>query len=81
MAIKGYCGLKKCNECLSSCNLDELISCSPDCENLTDDGKINIKECLEVKCEEVKYIFDMVVCSDKEIIEKYGEIAKYPYEI
>lgn len=79
MAIKGYCG-KECSQC-SGCNLNETIPCSPDCENLTEDGKILIKGCLKDKCEEVKYIFDMVGRSDKEIIEAYGEIAPYPYDI
>lgn len=79
MAIRGYCG-KECGDC-AGCALDERIPCSPACENLTKDGKIKIKECLREKCEEVKYIFDMVDKSDEEIIAKYGEIAEYPYDV
>lgn len=81
MAIKGYCGIRKCSECTQPCNLDEVMPCNPDCKNLTENGEIKIKECLREKCEEIKYIFDMVRCDDKEIIEKYGEIAAYPYDI
>ena len=79
MAIRGYCG-KKCSQC-TGCSLDEIIPCSPDCENLTEDRKIFIKRCLADKCEEVKYIFDMVGYTDEKIIENYGDIAPYPYDI
>lgn len=79
MAIKGYCG-KKCRDC-NGCYLDETIPCSPDCENLTEDGKIHIRACLDSGCEEVKYIFDMVGCSNENIIEQYGETALYPYNV
>lgn len=81
MVINGYCGKRKCSECPSSCFLDKKISCSPDCENLTEDWRIRIKECLKAKCEEVQYIFDMVGCSDEEIIKQYGEVAAFPYDI
>lgn len=81
MAIKGYCGLKKCCDCNTGCRLEQMIPCSPDCENLTMDGKIHIKRCLQAKCEEVKYIFDMIDASDDEILREYGDIANYPYEI
>lgn len=81
MAIKGYCGKRKCCDCHTVCLLDEQIPCSPDCENLTEDGMIQIEECLKAKCEETQYIFDMVGCSDEEIIERYGKIAVYPYNI
>lgn len=79
MAIRGYCG-KKCGDC-NGCSLDETIPCSPDCENLTKDGKIHIRECLNSGCEEVKYIFDMVGCSNEDIVEQYGETALYPYDV
>lgn len=79
MAIRGYCG-KECSQC-SGCSLDDRIPCSPDCENLTEDGKIQIKKCLKAGCEEVKYIFDMVDKTDEEIITEYGEIALYPYDV
>lgn len=81
MAVKGYCGgncgeEKRCEKC----RLDQMIPCSPNCENLTADGKIRIKRCLEEGCEEVKYIFGMPDRSDEEIIQLYGDIAPYPYE-
>lgn len=79
MAITGYCGAE-CGNC-SGCSLDERIPCSPNCENLTEDGRILIKECLKEECEEVKYIFDMVDKTDEAIIAEYGEIAPYPYEL
>lgn len=82
MAIKGYCGgecggIGKCN----FCKLDMMIPCSPSCDNLTEDGMIKIADCLADGCEEVKYIFDMVGRTNEEVIEEYGEIAPYPYDI
>ena len=79
MAIKGYCGLKSCCDCSTGCDLDDSIPCSPDCENLTQDGNILIGNCLKAQCEEVKYIFGMPACSDGELMQSYGPIAKYPY--
>ena len=79
MALKGYCG-RDCSECYG-CDLDSSIPCSPSCENLTEDGMIKIAECLKAECKEVKYIFDVLEKTDEEIIEKYGEIAPYPYEV
>lgn len=80
MAIKNWCG-DKCAECNKSCILDQSIPCSPDCEKLTEDENIKIAECLKVGCEEIRYIFDMVEATDEEIIDKYGTIAPYPYNI
>lgn len=77
MALKQWCG-KECSEC-KGCKLDEMILCSPDCENLTKDGKIKVKECLESGCEEVKYVLGTKDLSDEKIIAKFGEIANYPY--
>lgn len=77
MALKQWCG-KKCSEC-RGCKLDEMIPCSPDCENLTEDGKIKVKACLESGCEEVKYVLSAEDLNDKELLEKFGEIADYPY--
>lgn len=66
--------------CCSSCALDGAIPCSPCCENLGPDGKILVAECLRRGCEEVKYIFGMPGATDKEVLEKCGEIAEYPYD-
>lgn len=82
MAIKGYCGgdcgnEKRCEQC----RLDLSIPCSPNCENLTEEGNIKIKNCLADKCEVVKYIFDMVRNTDEEILKAYGDVAPYPYDI
>ena len=79
MAIKGYCERQSCADCTTSCTLDESIPCSPDCENLTDDGKILIEKCLQDKCEEVKHLFNMENCSDKELLREYGSVNDYPY--
>lgn len=79
MALKEHCG-KNCSDCKNPCKLDETIPCSPDCENLTKDGKIKITKCLEDGCAEIRYIFDMLQSTDKEIINKYGDIAVYPNE-
>lgn len=78
MPVKGYCG-KACAEC-EGCHIDSIIPCLPDCKNLTEDGQIKIKDCLSEGCSEVKYIFDMVQATDAEILDKYGEVAEYPYE-
>ena len=39
-----WCG-KPCDECAHPCRLDELIPCSPDCENLNEDGTPNPAKC------------------------------------
>ena len=77
MALKQWCG-RSCSDC-RGCKLDALIPCSPDCDNLTEDGKIRIKECLESGCQEVKYVFDTKDLSDEEFIAKFGEVTDYPY--
>ena len=59
MALSGYCGKRRCSGCPDICRLDEQIPCSPDCENLMEDGKIKIGQCLKEKCEGAKYIFGM----------------------
>lgn len=79
MALEAYCGKRACSECKTYCDLDLSIPCSPDCENLTEDGKIKVAECLKEKCEEVKYIFNMPEATDEEILVAYGEITDYPY--
>lgn len=80
MAIKGYCGNEcGCSDKCSKCGLDLAIPCSPSCENLTEDGMIRVSRCLEDGCEEIRYIFDVLDWTDKEIIEEYGENAQYPY--
>ena len=81
MALKGYCGLHACYDCTLGCKLDQRIPCSPDCENLTEDGKILVEKCLEANCEEVKYIFDMANVSDDEVLKAYGPVAPYPYDV
>lgn len=77
MALIQWCG-KECSHC-RGCELDKMIPCSPDCENLTKNGKIKVKACLESNCEEVKCILGAEDLSDEEILEKFGEIADYPY--
>ena len=82
MAIKGYCGgecgcMTKC----ANCKLDMSMPCSPNCENLTEDGMIKIAECLKCGCYEVKCIFDAIHKADEELIAEYGKVAEYPYEV
>ena len=79
MAVEGYCKKCRCADCRTFCRLDESMPCSPDCDNLTEDGKILIEKCLQDKCEEVKYIFNMEDCSDEELLMEYGCINDYPY--
>lgn len=82
MAVTGYCGgFCGLEEKCKSCRLDQIIPCSPECENLQGD-MILIGKCLEAGCEEVKYIFfarDDV--TDDQVLSEYGEVAPYPYEI
>lgn len=77
MALRQWCG-RECGEC-KGCKLDEMIPCSPDCENLTEDGKIKVKACLESECEEVKYAFGAENLSNEELLTKFGEVTEYPY--
>lgn len=78
MAVKEHCG-GKCSTCLRTCSIDQAIPCSPDCENLTTDGKIKVEECLNSGCDEIKSVLDMVGKTDKEVLKKYGSVASYPY--
>lgn len=80
MAHKYHCG-GICADCEKGCSLDEMIPCSPDCENLMTDNTILVKECLSSGCDVIKGIFDMVGFSDAEVIERYGEVAAYPYDV
>lgn len=41
---KEWCG-KKCENCRTSCSLDEELYCSPDCEFLGEDGEMNFQTC------------------------------------
>jgi len=81
MALKQWCG-KKCSEC-RGCELDKAIPCSPDCENLTEDGKMIIRGCLEAGCDD--WLLEDILheenedITDEEILEKYGELVDYPY--
>jgi len=52
MAHKLWCG-KECCKC-KGCNLDEKIPCSPNCENLNQDGTREIKKCIECKCDAIE---------------------------
>lgn len=79
MALTGYCGERACSDCKTPCRLDESIPCSPDCENLTEEGQILVKKCLESGCEEVKFIFGMEGAADEEVLAAIGESAPYPY--
>ncbi len=40
MPHKKWCG-NPCFKCESPCNLDQNILCSPDCSNLSPDGKMD----------------------------------------
>ena len=41
---KNWCG-KPCFICASPCALDQTIPCSPDCENLREDGEPDPEKC------------------------------------
>jgi len=86
MGHRLWCG-EKCSECNDNdnCVADTSISCSPDCENLMGD-KINLKKCIEDKCDNIGYLFDaydperLHENKDEQVrlIKTYGEIAVYP---
>ena len=88
MAHTKWCG-KNCSDCSSCCSFDERILCSPDCQNLIGD-MINIKGCLDAKCEEIFHVFsieDLHGVTKTEdydalgamLIDRYGSVATYPY--
>ena len=66
-----------CGAC-SGCRVDEAIPCSPDCENLTLDGKIHIKRCVAEQCDALECVFG--TADYKALLEEYGDIADYPYK-
>lgn len=51
MAHSNWCG-KLCAECANPCWVDESIPCSPDCENLREDGTPDPEKC--IGCENYK---------------------------
>lgn len=75
---KEWCG-KTCCDCEHPCKLDKVIPCSPDCENLTENGYIKVKECLDAGCDNIKHIFNMADATDAEVLAKYGTITIFPY--
>ena len=86
---KGYCGSGiACADCVKRCGIDEMIPCSPDCENL-DRDKILIQKCLDAGCDEVFYVFGITPSENRAEIEEqtkyllieYGETATCPYSI
>lgn len=81
MLNRNFCGNKVCADCdvCSKCILDLSMPCSPDCENLTVDGRIAVKRCIEAGCENIEIVFDME--NTEEILKTYGEIAEYPYDV
>lgn len=50
MAHNLWCG-NPCCDCLQPCRLDEQIPCSPDCENLNQDGSRIDAKCRAIKCD------------------------------
>ena len=51
MIDREWCNHGGCAECTSPCLIDERIPCSPDCSNLTPEGKIVLSNCIEVGCD------------------------------
>ena len=80
MAIKEWCG-GNCGmeDRCQGCKIDLNIPCSPNCENLTQDGMIKISNCFRSGCDEPKYIFGMPDTTNEEIIETCGAVAPYLY--
>lgn len=79
MLNRDFCNNGKCSECSTSCALDMSIPCSPDCPNLTSDGMIFTKKCIESGCDAINIVFG--TDDNEEIIEQYGEISTYPYDV
>lgn len=44
MAHAEWCG-KPCCECINPCWIDQMLPCSPDCENLQPDGTADQEKC------------------------------------
>lgn len=55
IAHKNWCK-RPCCDCTAPCGSDETIPCSPDCENLTEDGQPLTEQCLASGCDGIKYI-------------------------
>lgn len=45
-----WCG-KPCCDCETSCEIDEEIPCSPDCDALNEDGSRDIARCIDSGCD------------------------------
>jgi len=52
MAHKDWCG-RPCSDCQNHCRLDEEIPCSPDCENLNEDGSRETESCKGAECDAI----------------------------
>lgn len=61
------------------CQVDLSMPCSPYCENLTEDGHILVKKCIESGCDAVNSVFDEF--DNDKLIEEYGDVAVFPYDV
>jgi hypothetical protein len=52
MTHRNWCR-KPCADCSSPCALDESIPCSPDCDNVNDDGTLYLSGCINAKCDNI----------------------------
>ena len=71
---------KKCSECVEGCLLDEIMPCSPDCENLTCDGKILLKQCWECGCDAALSVFGLTDMSELKELLSAEPIIDYPID-
>ena len=51
MLQREWCDNGQCSDCTAYCRLDESMPCSPDCENITEDGAFLIEKCTAAKCD------------------------------
>lgn len=79
MLKRDWCNNGVCADCTVRCRLDETIPCSPDCENLTADGKILLRKCVKSKCDCVYSVFhEPDTMSLEDILAFYGDTPDYP---
>lgn len=80
MLDRKWCNNGECAECISRCSLDERIPCSPDCNNVTPEGKILISKCMESGCDAFYCLLPpgAETKSADEILDTYGNEIELP---
>ena len=70
---------RACCDCQHPCRLDESIPCSPDCENLTDDGIVLLAQCIADGCDAVASLLpDFEDMAPETFLVKFGDTYQIP---